>query len=78
MIPQPPTKSTLIACPDRENMPDHMIPQSARIIHGDTELFWVPLIVDKTVRGMRANDLICDYWPEMPKEVFDEVVKGFA
>lgn len=73
MLPQEPTRSLLIASMADQPFPEHLVPLSAQLVHSDTQVFSIPI-----VRGYRSNDLICDDWLDMPKEVFDEIFEAFA
>jgi hypothetical protein len=58
--------------------PEHLIPLGAQLVHSDTNVMCIPLVTDKPIRGYRSNNLVCDDWPVISKEIFDEVMKGFA
>jgi hypothetical protein len=78
MLPQEPTRSLLIAYHADSSFPEHLIPLGAQLVHSDTNVMCIPLVTDKPIRGYRTDNLVCDDWPVISKEIFDEVMKGFA
>ena len=49
-----------------------------RMIIGDSTVTCLPLGVGSKIRGQRANDIIADEFASIPREIFENVVAGFA
>lgn len=49
-----------------------------RVTIGESEALFIPLGDGETIRGLRANILICDEFASINKEIFETVLKGFA
>ena len=45
---------------------------------GDSKVSFLPLGNGETIRGQRANVILCDEFASVNKEVFETVVRGFA
>ena len=49
------------------------------VIHiGDSPITFLPLGDGSKIRGQRANDIIADEFASIPREIFENVVAGFA
>lgn len=49
-----------------------------RMILGDSTVTCLPLGDGSKIRGQRANDIIADEFASIPREIFENVVAGFA
>ena len=49
-----------------------------RVMIGESECLFIPLGDGETIRGLRANILICDEFASVNKDVFETVLKGFT
>jgi hypothetical protein len=49
-----------------------------RMILGDSVITCLPLGDGSKIRGQRANDIIADEFASIPREIFENVVAGFA
>lgn len=51
---------------------------NCRVTIGESTCLFIPLGDGETIRGLRANILICDEFASINKDVFETVLKGFT